>query len=264
MMGDLYVGQVMHRRLRPRVHQLTYRLFAMLLDLDRIDELAGTLRLFSRNRFNLLSFRDADYGDGSGTPLRQQVEVHLARIGIHRAGRIRLLTMPRLFGFAFNPLSLFYCEDRAGRLVAILYEVHNTFGERHVYVLPIDADGDALRQQADKAFHVSPFLPMGLDYRFRASRPDDRLKLGITVSDREGPLLIAVQSLRRRALSDRAILRVVAAMPLMTFKVVAGILWEAARLWLKGLSVHRYPGPAADPASYGEIPQRSALDREAA
>lgn len=247
----LYVGRVMHRRLRPKLHQLDYRIFSLLIDLDELDSLDRRLRLFSRGRFNLLSFRDKDYGDGSDVPLRAQAEAHLARVGVTDIGRIELLTMPRLFGFAFNPLSNYFCYDQSGALTAIIHEVHNTFGERHSYVLIADEEAGAVRQQSAKAFHVSPFLPMKLDYAFRIRPPGETLQIAINVSDKTGPLLVAIQRMERRALTDGAILRAALAFPLMTFKVVAGILWEAAKLSIKGVKVNRHPGPPEAPASYG-------------
>ncbi len=239
--SSLYLGSVMHRRLRPKVHQLRYRIFSLLLDLDEIDALDRELRLFSRRRFNLLSFHDSDHGDGSATPLREQVERLLARAGLADVGRIRLLAMPRMLGFVFNPLSMFFCDNCDGRLAAIVYEVHNTFGERHSYVLPVESESGAILQDSAKRFHVSPFLPMELDYSFRVTPPGERLSVAIAVADASGPLLIAVHSAERRVLSDAAILRAVASHPLMTVKVVAGILWEAARLLGKGVKVHRHP-----------------------
>ncbi|MEO6199184.1 MAG: DUF1365 domain-containing protein [Sphingomicrobium sp.] len=247
----LYTGRVMHRRLRPRLHQLDYRIFSLLIDLDEIEAMDSRLRLFSRGRFNLLSFRDRDYGDGSATPLRAQAEAHLKRIGIADIARIELLTMPRLLGFAFNPLSNYFCYDRGGALTAIIHEVHNTFGERHSYVLTADEERGSVRQNVAKAFHVSPFLPMKLDYTFRVHPPGEKLRVAIQVSDKDGPLLVAVQHMERRILTDAAILRAALAFPLMTVTVVAGILWEAAKLWVKGVAVHRHPAPPEASASYG-------------
>ncbi|MEO7563952.1 MAG: DUF1365 domain-containing protein [Sphingomicrobium sp.] len=259
MMSALYTGRVMHRRLRPKLHQLDYRIFSLLIDLDELEAMDQRLRLFSWRRFNLLSFRDGDYGDGSATPLRTQAERHLERIGIPDVGRIELLTMPRLLGFAFNPLSLYFCYDLTGALTAIIHEVHNTFGERHSYVLTADEDRGSVRQGAAKAFHVSPFLPMTLGYTFRVRPPGKQLQVAIQVSDKDGPLLVAIQRMKRRQLTDAAILRAVLAFPLMTFKVVAGIIWEAAKLWIKGVGVHRHPEPPATSASYG--PPRSTFEQ---
>ena len=249
----LYTGHVMHHRLRPRVHRLRYRMFSLLLDLDEIDALATRLRLFSRGRFNLMAFHDRDHGDGSARPLRAQAEALMAEAGLAHGGAIRLLTMPRLLGFAFNPLSVWFCHDRAGLLSAIIYEVHNTFGERHSYLLPVAATaGDDVQQDVTKRFHVSPFLPMAMTYAFRVHPPADRMAVAITASDDEGPVLFAVHRACRTELSDRALLHAAVTHPLLTIKVVVGIGWEALRLWLKRVPVHHHPGtapPAPEPFS---------------
>src|SRR5580658_140903 len=171
--STLYAGIVTHRRLRPRPHRLRYRVFWMLLDLDEIGRLPRRLRLFSHNRFNALSFFDTDHGDGSGRPLRDQVEGHLRAAGLATdGGAIRLFCMPRIFGYGFNPLSVYFCHRRDGALVALLYEVRNTFGERHSYLIPVGASDDAvIRQSCDKCFYVSPFLDMSLRYDFRVVPP---------------------------------------------------------------------------------------------
>src|SRR5262249_48726005 len=128
----IYAGTVMHQRLRPRRHRLRYRVFSLLLDLDELDEVAARLRLLSRNRFNLFSFFDRDHGDGRREPLRMQIERRLAAAAIAPdGGAIRLLAMPRVLGYVFNPLSVYFCYRRTGVLAAVVYEVNNTFGERH-------------------------------------------------------------------------------------------------------------------------------------
>ena len=148
----LYRGGVMHQRLRPRAHRLNYRVFWLLLDLAEIDELDRRLRWFSRNRFNLLSFHDRDHGDGSGAALRPQIEAFLGRAGIDIGeGAVRLLTMPRVLGYVFNPISLYYCHQVDGRLAAMVYEVTSTFGVRHAYVIPVpetDQAAGLIRQGA--------------------------------------------------------------------------------------------------------------------
>ena len=137
--SGLYTGRVGHTRLRPRRHALSYGVFMLLLDLDEAAELARRLRWFSLGRFNLLSFHARDHGDGSDTPLRVQVERHLAAAGLAAdGGAIRLLCLPRVLGYVFNPLSLYFCYRRSGELAAILYEVSSTFGERHTYLIPAE------------------------------------------------------------------------------------------------------------------------------
>ena len=247
----IYAGWVMHQRLRPVRHRLRYRLFSLLLDLDEIDALSARLRWFSRGRFNLISFCDRDHGDGSPRPLRTQIEALLAEAGLAHGGPIRLLAMPRVLGFVFNPLSVWFCHDTSGRLSAILYEVNNTFGERHSYLLPADGNARDVRQDAVKHFHVSPFLPMNLTYAFRVAPPGEDLSIAITVSDAAGPLLCAVHRAKAVPLNDRALLRTFAADPLLTLKVVAGIGWEALKLWARRVPVHDHPRVApARPVSF--------------
>ena len=239
--GELFTGYVMHRRLRPRMHHLRYRIFSLLLDLDEVECLDRTLRFFSFEGFNLLSFHERDHGDGSDVSLRNQAIAHLRSAGVFGIGRIRLLAMPRVLGFVFNPLSVYFCDRPDGSLAAILYEVHNTFGERHTYVLPVENDDTIIRQDAAKHFHVSPFLPMSLNYSFRVKAPGDTLSIAIAVADNQGPILAAVHSAKRHPLSDAVILRSVVAYPLMSLKVVAAILWEAAKLILRGVAMHPHP-----------------------
>ena len=245
MNATLYLGEVVHRRLRPRTHRLRYRVFWMLLDLNELGEAEGRFRLFSHNRFNLLGFHDADHGDGSTTPLRVQVTRLLHREGVDiGSGAIRLLTMPRVLGYVFNPISLYYCHRPDGGLAAMIYEVTSTFRERRAYVLPVAAaDGREGRidQRAAKGLYVSPFMDMDMRYAFRGTVPDENLGLAIDGLDREGLLIATAMRGRRRPLSDRAILAATAATPLLTIKVVVAIHWEALKLWLKGVPLTRKP-----------------------
>lgn len=250
--SSLYVGTVLHRRMRPRQHRLRYRVFWLLLDLGEIDALDARLRLFSRNRFNLFGFRDRDYGEGTAEPLRAQVERHLAAAGLAPdGGAIRLLTMPRILGYAFNPLSVYFCHRRDGGLAAILYEVNNTFGERHSYLIPVDAAavaeaGGTIRQSTRKRFYVSPFIDMEMDYEFRVLPPAERVAIAIAGKDAEGPIISAALSAGRLPLTDAALGRVFLTHPLLTLKVVAGIHFEALLIWLKGVRLRRRPPPPAE------------------
>lgn len=248
----LYPGDVSHHRLRPRDHRLAYRIWSMLIDLDELPALHRRLRLFSVDRFNLVSFFARDRGDGTGVDLKGQVERAMRAAGITPdGGPIRLLTMPRIFGWAFNPLSVFFCHRRDGSLAAILWEVDNTFGERHAYLIPVDSDdGGEIRQRCDKAFYVSPFLDMDLGYAFRVRSPAETFSLVIEVDDARGRIFSARHLARRVALGDAALLRLLVTFPFLTLKVVAGIHWEALKLWLKGLRLRDRPPPPATPISH--------------
>jgi uncharacterized protein len=251
----LYVGHVMHRRLRPLRHRLAYRMFSLLVDIDELDALHARLRCFSVNRFNLFSLHPADHGDGSATSgagLRAHAEAALREAGLPTGGAIRLLAMPRILGYAFNPLSVWFCDAPGGGLQAIVYEVNNTFGERHSYLVPVDAAqrmAAVVEQRCDKQLYVSPFLGMALRYRFRVEPPGERMSLGITVHDGDRAVLQARLDAEHRPLSDAALLRVFATHPLLTLKVIAGIHWEALRLWLKGARLHPRPRAPANPVT---------------
>lgn len=247
----LYFGQVVHRRLRPRVHDLRYRVFALYADLDELPSIARALPVFSYNRFNLFSVNDRDFGDGSGAELRGWVERQLQTAGIEfSGGHIGVLCYPRLFGYAFNPLSVFFCYSASGGLQAILYEVHNTFGQRHTYLIPVvPAQRDTVRQSCAKQFYVSPFIPMEGSYDFRVRPPRERVRIAITESDAEGPLLHAMFSGKRRPLTSRRLLSTLITHPLMTVKVIAGIHWEALQLWLKRIPLVPRPAPPPEPVT---------------
>ena len=241
----LYVGRVTHRRLRPRRHQLAYRVYSVLLDIDDLPRLTARLRCFSLERFNLFSFHPTDHGDGSQRGLRCQIDERLSEAGLPTGGPIRLLTMPRLLGHMFNPLSVWFCHAPDGTLQAIVYEVNNTFGQRHRYLIRV-APGDAARlveQHCDKQLYVSPFNGMDMHYRFRISSPGEALSIGVSVHDAQGLVLHARLDAQRRPLSDAGLLRVFFSHPLLNLKVVAAIHWEALRLWLKRVPLQ--PRPAA-------------------
>jgi len=241
----LYVGSVMHRRARPKPHQLRYRVFWCLFDLDELDALPGQLRLFSHNRFNALSLHDADHGDGSSTSLREQIDRHLQAAGIDIArGPIRLLCMPRIFGYAFNPLSVYFCYTPDERLSAVLYEVHNTFHQRHIYLIPVQGAADAvIAQECRKDFYVSPFMDMDLTYSFRLSEPDDAVSVKIEVKDDTGRILTAALAGKRTALNDAELIRALATHPALTLKVIAAIHWHALVMLVKGFKLRRRPSP---------------------
>jgi DUF1365 family protein len=244
----LYFGRVMHKRLLPFRHRFVFRVFSLYLDLDELPALSRRLRVLSYNRWNLFGFLDRDHGPRDGSALRPWLDARLAEVGIDLAGGpVRLLCFPRVLGFVFNPLSIWFCHHRSGRLAALLYEVHNTFGEQHCYLIPVDPARQAdtpILQSCDKGFYVSPFIGMAATYRFRLAEPGERLAVVIQQATPEGALLVASQTGRRRPLDDATLLRAFLAYPLMTMKVIAGIHWHAYRLWRKGAKlVPRPPAP---------------------
>jgi len=250
MRSSLYIGSVMHRRLHPRRHRFRYRAFWLLLDLDELDALSGQLRWFSYNRPNVFSLYDRDHGDGSATPLRAQIAARLrdALVDID-GGRIQLLCMPRTLGYCFNPLSIFFCYGADGALSALIYQVHNTFSERHSYVIRIEHDGAVRRQRCRKLLYVSPFLDLEMRYDFRIEGPGERLVVGICASSPARPVLSAVLSGDRQPLTDRMLGRVFLTIPAVTLKVIGAIHWEALRLWAKRIALRRRPPPPGLPAT---------------
>ncbi|MET0314466.1 MAG: DUF1365 domain-containing protein [Hansschlegelia sp.] len=249
--ASLYPGVVRHSRLKPKRHRFAYKVFSLLIDVDRLDEAAALSRLFSVGRFNLTSFRESDHGDGS--PLGPYVRGLLAKEGVDlEGGRVLLLCYPRILGYVFNPLSVYWCYGADGVLKALVYEVTNTFHERHSYVAPVRDEervGATIVQGRDKLLYVSPFIQMGMRYAFRLRPPDDGVRISILESDAEGPLLLASFRGERRALTNAALLRLCGGLPLMTLKVTAAIHWEALRLLLKGVRLADHPSPPAEPAS---------------
>ena len=247
--ATLYLGEVMHARLKPMGHRFNYRVMSLLIDLDRLDAADRQSRLFGVNRAALYSFNEADHGDRDGSSLRAYAQRCAAERGIDlTGGRVLLLCYPRLFGYTFNPLSVYFCTRADGGLALLIYEVRNTFGDIHAYALAVKPDEISeagIRQQHDKLFYVSPFIEMAMRYHFRVSPPAEDIKLRILETDREGPLLAATFHGRRHALTTAMLLRSLFALPLVTFKIVAAIHWEAVRLWVKGARLV----PRADAAS---------------
>jgi DUF1365 family protein len=249
----IYRGTVAHRRLRPKQHALKYRAFWMLFDLDELPLLGRSLKLFSHNRFNLFGFHDRDHGDSSGTPLRNWVELHLNSAGIAiDGGPIRLLCMPRLLGYVFNPISIYFCYRRDGTLNAIIYEVNNTFGQRHSYLIAVEPGaGRTITQSCPKLLYVSPFNDMDMSYDFKVQPPEASVAVAVDVNDPTGLMITTSLSGRRHELSDAAIAGTFLRHPLLTLKVIAGIHWEALLLWLKGMKITQRPPQPDQPVSIG-------------
>lgn len=253
----IYEGVVRHRRHAPVAHAFRYRLFQPLLDLGELDRVFAGRWFWSMGRRNLAEFRRSDYFGDATLPLDLAVRRHVeAELGRPATGPIRLLTHLRYFGYVQNPVSFYYgYREDGATLDWILAEITNTpWGERHAYLLPVEraeARGRALHFGFDKAFHVSPFLTLGLDYRFRLLPPDDKVALHIAVSDDDGPVLFASLAGDRRPLTDRNLLKLLLTHPLLTLKVTAAIHWHALLLLAKRVKLIRHPGPPAADVTVG-------------
>jgi uncharacterized protein len=229
----LYVGAVGHKRVSPVQHSLRYRVYDMFLDVDALPELSAELKLFSYNGFNLFSINDRQFGAGDGTPITQHVWklVRAATTGA-KVKRIFMLCYPAILGRVFNPITTYYCYDIEEKLCLTIYEVSNTFGERHSYVIPFD---DKTKQSHAKAFYVSPFNKVEGQYVFTLKAPSNTLTLGVALQVDGKAILQAWFNGERRRLNDLALLRSFFSFPLQPLKVLAGIHWEALKLWIKGM-----------------------------
>ncbi len=248
--SGLYIGEVVHQRFEPSRHRLRYGLVQVLLDLDELPRLSERLRLFSHNRLNIFGFNDSDHGEGAGAPLRDRVEQVLSQAGLAtRGGQIALLCIPRVFGYAFNPLSIYYCHNEFGALIAMIYEVNNTFGQCHTYLIPISGNaGGRIKQICNKEFFVSPFMDMNMTYRFTISKPGSEIMTSVLgLNDVGKPILFASFSGLRREISDAALWKVLMTFPFWTVGVVAAIHWEALKLFIKGIGLRRRPAPPDQP-----------------
>ncbi|MBC7280788.1 DUF1365 domain-containing protein [Hoeflea sp.] len=263
--ASLYVGDVMHQRMKPVGHRFRYKVYSLMIDLDRLDDADRLSSLFSVNKANLMSFHEADHLRGvAGSSLRAHIDDLLRDAGLsERPARIELACYPRIFGQVFNPLSVFYAYGSDGAPVAMVYQVRNTFGESHTYACRIE-DGDispaGIRQSRSKLFYVSPFIELGMRYNFRMNLPGETIKWRILETDQSGPLLAATYHGARRALTTGSILACLLQFPLLTWKIVGGIHYEALKLWLKGM---RYvPRPAPPPAA--SFRDQAKLEQQAA
>ncbi|MTI07977.1 DUF1365 domain-containing protein [Roseibium denhamense] len=232
----LYSGSVMHHRMKPAEHRFSYSVFSILVDLDRLKDAARSSMLFSVNRFNFMSLHVKDHGPRDGSDLRAHVEGLLLEKGIPAPHRILMLAYPRLLGYGFNPLTVYYAYDAQNVLTALVYEVRNTFGGQHTYVAPIEngqRTDAGIRQEQDKEFYVSPFIPMKQRYFFRMLPPGRSVRVRILEKDADGPLLSATFAGEQKPATTAQIFRECIRVPLLTFKVMAAIHWEAFKIWRK-------------------------------
>ncbi len=258
----LYIGPVMHARMKPVQHRFSYRVFSVLLDLGNLDGAARLSTLFSVNRRNLVSFFEKDHGPRDGSPLLAYALKLFTEAGVDLSGgRVELLCYPRILGYVFDPLSIYFGYSSDGNLRGMLYEVRNTFGEAHTYVEPVktgELTPAGLRQQCDKLFYVSPFNPLAMRYFFRVLPPGEAVSLRILVKDEAGPVLAATFRGKKRALSGKNLLGLCLTIPLLTLKIMVGIHVEALRLWVKGMRLVPRPAPpphASFPAGRDTIDQ---------
>ena len=234
----IYSGLVTHRRFKPKRHFFSYKIFSLLIDLGEIENLGKKIKFFSYNKFNILSFYDIDHGPRDGSSLVSWVKNVLSEAKIDfRSGTIKLLCYPRFFGYVFNPLSIFYCYDENLQLKAILYEVKNTFGEQHTYVFSASSNSNLILHRCDKKFYVSPFIEMKTFYNFRLLNPGKILNVFIKQGDSEGTLLTACQVGKKVEMTSKNLLSQFLKHPLMSFKVILAIHFEALRLWIKGVKL---------------------------
>lgn len=255
--GMLYVGEVMHQRLKPFGHRFSYQVFSLLADIDRLGELDRISPLLAVDRPGILSFRQGDHVERKEDTLRAYADRLLAGAGLKQpAARILVLAYPRMFGYVFNPISVYFAYDHTGALAALIYAVRNTFGGRHAYVAVL-RDGEmtqaGVRQTRAKNLHVSPFIGMDGRYEFRILPPGKAVRLRIHETEDGSPVLAATFAGRARDLTTSALLSCLLKFPFMTWKIMAGIHWQALRLWLRGARFHRSP-PGPEAASFRDRP----------
>ena len=233
MNSCIYNGFVSHTRFKPIKHSLKYNTFSLLIDLDEIRNLTENNPIFSFNKFNIFSFYNVDHGDRDGRCLKNWVKDNLKKFEIDQnINTIKLLCYPRIFGYVFNPLSIFYCYNDKN-LKAILYEVKNTFNEQHTYIFKVKSK-DIISQTCKKKFYVSPFMDMNTYYNFKLLNPNERLSVFIKQTDNSGTVLTATQVGDKKEFSLKQLLINFFKYPLMTFKIISSIHFEAFLLWRKG------------------------------
>ena len=232
----IYSGSVIHKRFKPKEHFFKYKVFSLLIDLSELNELNDKLKFFSLNKFNLISFYEKDHGERDGSSLISWVKLNLNINNISTENiKIKLLCYPRILGYVFNPLSIFFIYDNNENLISILYEVKNTFGEQHTYVFKVEGENKSIQNICSKKFHVSPFIERNCNYFFRILHPGENLSVIIDQHDKEGKILFASQDGKRSDLTTKNLINSYLKHPLMTFKIISAIHFEAFKLWIKGI-----------------------------
>ncbi len=236
MTSAIYNGVVIHKRFKPKTHFFKYSVFSLLIDLSEIYELDRKIRFFSFNKFNLISFYEKDHGYRDGSSLVEWVKKNLNENDINcKDIRIKLLCYPRIFGYVFNPLSVFFIYDSREKLISILYEVKNTFGEQHTYIFKVTDNSNLFQHNCLKKFHVSPFIEMNCNYFFRTLKPGEKISVIIDQYQTNEKILYASQDGKRVEFSSKELLKSYLKHPLMTFKIISAIHFEAFKLWTKGI-----------------------------
>ena len=236
MISSIYNGKVIHKRFKPKEHFFKYSVFSLLIDLSELNQLDKEIKFFSFNKFNLISFYEKDHGSRDGSSLVAWVKKNLEVNNIHfKDIKIKLLCYPRIFGYVFNPLSVFFIYNSNEKLISILYEVKNTFGEQHTYIFKVDDDLKLFQHNCSKKFHVSPFIEMDCNYFFRILKPEDKMSVIIDQYQANEKILYASQDGKRVDFNSKELLKSYLKHPLMTFKIISAIHFEAFKLWTKGI-----------------------------
>ena len=235
MTSSIYNGTVIHKRFKPKIHFFKYKVFSLLIDLSDLNYLNKKISFFSYNSFNLISFFDKDHGERDGSSLIDWVKKNLIENDINSENiKIKLLCYPRIFGYVFNPLSVFFVYDQNENLISILYEVKNTYGEQHTYIFKAE-NNNLLQHNCSKKFHVSPFIEMNCNYFFRILRPSEKISVVIDQYQLNEKILFASQDGKRADFNSKELLKSYLKHPLMTFKIISAIHFEAFKLWIKGI-----------------------------
>ena len=236
MTSSIYNGTVIHKRFKPKKHFFRYSVFSLFIDLSELNQLDNSIKFFSFNKFNLISFFEKDHGDRDGSSLIKWVKKNLNENNISSENiKIKLLCYPRILGYVFNPLSVFFIYNSKNKLISILYEVKNTFGEQHTYIFKVEDDLNLFQHNCSKKFHVSPFIEMNCNYFFRILKPGEKISVIIDQYHSNEKILYASQDGKRVDFNSKELLKSYLKHPLMTFKIISAIHYEAFKLWTKGI-----------------------------